>query len=216
MPNYPWNWNEWQQWPIGGRHAVEIDRKATEMPFTLSLDESSVEKLGQCTFTLNCLKDNEPPEVTVMWGAVAPYLMRLINLPWHEFNVELMIQELHPGEWKSLIDTPDVENSSTGASTFRDTANYFIIQRIKLEDLRETSRENVHVSDADTTLSESYTSRKFQLSPPINFDWSLLKNQFRYPAAIFVTGCNEGIFPSTEQIHAIVSSSHERIHLFYI
>ncbi|CAL8111001.1 unnamed protein product [Orchesella dallaii] len=178
MANYPWNWNEWQ-WPVGeGRNAVEIHRKAMEMPFTLSLEDTSVENVNQITFILNYVKGGPIPQVTIMWGPTLSYLMRIINSPWKVLTKELMMSKLDIGEWKNFLDF----SFQNGVISDVNMLNCFMVQHMELPSCAKQA--------SPTGMPSSYESVKLVISPPIDFGWSLLKNQFRYPAAVFVTAQN--------------------------
>lgn len=166
---------------------MEIYRHVHEMPFTLSIDESSAEQVDECVFSLCYLKDRPPPEVTVLWGPDISYVMQLINMQWQELNVELMRWNLEPGQWK--INIPEAAGPSSRSACWRNPAKYFIIQRLGLDfegPLDGSCRGSTRGKESPD-VSESYKSIKFRLTPPTEFDWKLVRNEYRYPVAMFVT-----------------------------
>lgn len=184
MPNYPWNW----QWPLSGRNAVEIIRKPTEMPFTLSLIESRKEDRNKCTFILSYLKDREPPTVIVVWGASAPWVLKLVNSPWSDLLEELKVADLQPGEWQSLLEVTSREEGRDMSAV--NSLQYFMIHRPRVVHEVENESE-AKIEATDPVLQEFYTSTQLVISPPVDFDWDLLKNQYRYPVAVFILNYQE-------------------------
>lgn len=195
MPNNPWNWHDWH-WPLGGRHAIEIFRNRTEMPFTLSLEDNSSGNLGECTFTLQYLQNHHPPRVTVIWGPSAAYLMNLINSPWPILRESIMESELNAGEWKSLMCVESGEN-------WQQTAEYFVLERAQVNLVLEN--DELPATSLSSILSGTYCTAKFKLIPPVDFDWGLLQNQFRYPAAVFITPSSSSAF---DEEYSIVIKIH--------